>query len=364
MAAQRKPKAIKSAVDRWFMAQYQRKQRLKHQIKEITRDILNFNGTQYATLSEPVVLDGDFEVEVFAVVLSKGAGGSAKLLDGSGSSDRLDWHFTAANGAFDSRPYFSSHKVDGDETYQFTPDSNIHRFTVARDSSAGHQGSVVVGNIGTRFNYDTGMIDGSIFSIRIWKDGDRNTGELVTDLRFDEPDTIYQRNYASPIADENDPDWSGAILENTLPGDWEEISKKSGDDFWLGVELYTQDVWLNPFTQQDQWTYEPSTDTWLMVGDGSSSVLRLIPLPDQPDVARLIYEVERISGTGTVGLTASDPNYILDDSDFAGDGVAEGTVILPAADLNQLFKRGSGVVTIRVSRPSLRRYLEYAEGAL
>ena len=72
--------------------------------------------------------------------------------------------------------------------------------------------------------------DGNILEFKAWED----SGDLVAEYRLDEPDTIYQRNYASPITDVNDPEWSGAILQNTLLGDWEEVYQESEQTPWKG----------------------------------------------------------------------------------------------------------------------------------
>ncbi|MED5441292.1 MAG: hypothetical protein VYA77_08240 [Pseudomonadota bacterium] len=222
----------------------------------LTRAIMNMNGTQYATLSEPVVLDGDFEIEWIGV----------RYVTDTSSSENIDTLFagaelnnnTVAVDVFEERLRMFAYNSSGNlypalqatigETSSFS-DGKIQRIRVTYASGVislylndaviltdtwNIAGSVAVGVVGARTGAGSRRMSGNVFSFRVWKNGDRNTGELVTDLSFDESDTNYQRNYASPIADENDPDWSGAILQNALPGDWEEISKKSGDDFWLG----------------------------------------------------------------------------------------------------------------------------------
>lgn len=168
-------------------------------ISEITRAILNFNGTQYATLSEPVVLDGDFEVELLVAPVGEDF---MQLLSGEGDT-------------FNVRADNQLVLILGGSTVSTFPvavDRNkINRVILKRTSlvyeafvngsSASHTAVELNGfsieTILGHTSYGTpSPFQGCPFLIRIWKNGDRNTGELVTDLRFDEPDTIYQRNYA------------------------------------------------------------------------------------------------------------------------------------------------------------------------
>ena len=304
--------------------------RFYRRVSAITRAIMNFNGTQYAVLSEPVVLDGDFEIEFFVYPIN--VSGSDEILLGKSDDQRgfirisqghIHVNMTTSSGAtiFNALPALVNNE--------------IQRIVVSRSGSditvnyAGESETIYVADL-SNHSFDwiaaksgSSLFQGNFFSTRIWNNGDRNTGELVTDLRFDEPDTNYQRNYAVPLGSEmwtagnydsvNVPAWStivsqtllsvagrcyevsmdvsvdsgslhivnfsgypnisesgrysyvvhakntgqfviqsmgngfagsirnvsikersSAILENTLPGDWEEISKKSGDDFWTG----------------------------------------------------------------------------------------------------------------------------------
>ena len=337
-------------------------------LSKITRAILNFNGTQHATLSEPVVLDGDFEIEMLVYVRPWGSWDT--WLSGNG------FRFSAAFGA-DNETKRSIAFQEGENSVTIGNTTNaaiagqLNRVVLKR-SGADWSLSTNNGDTVTTTGYSSGSVSittigknvsgagsgdslvGSIFSSRIWKGGDRNTGELVTNLRFDEPNTTLQRNYAYPNSNflynsetdepfpvnstgaevvklpaggwevrlsdsyesgtitaridfvdlppgrykfyfegarsgdvafmirrrsngtnyaffpldttregwfnHDDPkglyiqiqiyypsedsfaridkliiqEWDGAILNNVLPGDWEEISKKSGDNFWTG----------------------------------------------------------------------------------------------------------------------------------
>ncbi len=332
--------------------------RFYRRVSAITRAIMNFNGTQYATLSEPVVLDGDFEIEVLAEAYQHTGVYFAEDADYANDNNRI-----GINGSGELVL-----KFDGNFANLGTVPSiaigNISRYTIKRIDGGleflVNGESIVSDTVNSTFYVQQFLKNwvGSVFSFRIWKDGDRNSGELVTNLRFDEPNTTLQRNYAYPNSnflynsktddpfpvrtgasagegvittlpngawelrradnytentitartdfvdlppgkykfnfegarngdvvfmirrrsngtdyaflplnttregwfDHDDPqglyiqiqinypsedsfaridkliiqEWDGAILNNVLPGDWEKISKKSGDDFWTG----------------------------------------------------------------------------------------------------------------------------------
>ena len=306
--------------------------RFYRRVSAITRAIMNFNGTQYATLSEPVVLDGDFEIEWTGSVTGVDAdqviantelyaklrvtkSGHVQFLVGDGSG----WLSVAllSSTRIDDGKLHTVSITRVDETYYLAVDGQIESTRTVAGCD------VQMATLFRRSSSNIEYMKGVPFSLKIWKDGDRNTGELVTDLRFDQSDTNYQRNYAVALGSEmwtsgnydsvNVPAWStivsqtllsvagrcyevsmdvsvdsgaihivnfsgyphisesgrysyvvhakntgqfviqsmgngfagsirnvsikersSAILENTLPGDWEEISKKSGDDFWTG----------------------------------------------------------------------------------------------------------------------------------
>lgn len=217
-------------------------------VSAITRAILNFNGTQYGESAETYsILPGDdFEVDV--IVASPGEGAAY---------DVAAWISMTENT--ESGKALHVGRRDGDKvTMSFWGDdlnvdltgqidwSQINRFTFSYDGTTRTQtiklNGVDVGsnarvsdvNISTAKilinKFRTVVGSGSYFSITA-----AINGESIVNYRFDEPDTSYQRNYASAITDPNDPDWSGAILQNVLPGDWETISQASGQTNLLGT---------------------------------------------------------------------------------------------------------------------------------
>ncbi|MBN58734.1 MAG: hypothetical protein CMI04_13710 [Oceanospirillaceae bacterium] len=309
----------------------------------LTRAIMNFNGTQYATLSERISLSGPYKIEFIGTWPQSSAGGYwLANNDEDSGNNRL-----VVNSG---RDIFGAGFTGQQVSFNYQ-DPKLHRFTLVRDTSNTVTFSVdgVVeatttsaldfefNSVGDQFGGPTGVgiYSGVLLSFLV-----EDSGELVTDLRFDEPDTSYQRNYSQPVGveiasgqpsvissswtslgggayevsavdyhsllwsggeagktylvscyqydiagggltpsgaglpddwafgtqdrirrwlvtlgsdgyigfktsnngaykikDISIKEWSGAILESTLPGDWEEISKKSGDDFWLGSNL-------------------------------------------------------------------------------------------------------------------------------
>tara|TARA_R100001443_G_scaffold50929_2_gene62999 strand:+ start:105 stop:776 length:672 start_codon:yes stop_codon:yes gene_type:complete len=210
---------------------------------------MNMNSTQFATLSEPEVLDSDFEIEWVGAKFDSSTGTLFGGVLEKQTAIVVDVNPGLRLFAYDSSGFVTPVlEASAFDTSKFT-DGKLHNVRVVYSGGVvslyvdgnilltdtwNLSSAVGLGVVGARDTTAFRTMSGNVLSFKVWKNGDRNTGELVTDLRFDEPDTIYQRNYASPIADENDPDWSGAILENVLPGDWETITRKAGDDFWVG----------------------------------------------------------------------------------------------------------------------------------
>jgi len=160
----------------------------------ITRSVFEFNGTQWGELSESVVLDGDFEIEVTALINTTSA--PVKLMDGDIEANRLDWHYNPSLESFDDRPYFTDHMIDGESGYAFIPDNKVHTFAVKRDNTAANQDQVRIGVIASRVTLNQAFLLGCIFSIKVWVNGDRNTGDIILDIPFNEQYTDYQCNRA------------------------------------------------------------------------------------------------------------------------------------------------------------------------
>ena len=217
-------------------------------ISKITRAIMNFNGTQYATLSDDIEFPDAFRVEALVYFGDCPEGASVRLW-GNESKNGLGFlSYSRESGNLVARDANSWIQVA-----TLSLDYSIHRITVSRPPGSStitvEVNGVPVGSYSSGGLYRIRYLmraygsdistwgssaAGTMFSFFAWSTETPDEGFVVAEYRLDQSDTIYQRNYASPIADENDPDWSGAILENTLPGDWEIITKKPSDDFWVG----------------------------------------------------------------------------------------------------------------------------------
>lgn len=464
-----------------------------------SRAILDFNGTQYAVLSEPVVLDGDFEIEIIA---APSGDAFMQLLSGEGDTFNIranddlilviDSSVVTEFSTYVERTKFNriGLKRSGLK-YTAIVNSQQDEFTAS---------TVKVFSIETILGHTTygtpSHFQGSPFSTRIWKNGDRFTGELVTDLRFDEPDTDYQRDVSKPVGAElvtngdfsdglspffgaslgsgshyvdsgvlflSGPDfnnrgevrqyisglnigqtykvrvncpvvgaslvllatsdtggvdlnlistsdgalvagvnelhfvadredywvvlreqagnseiesisireWSGAILENTLPGDWEEISKKSGDDFWLGQELLENgnfvewnsdsdaESWNENFTSPESYVERVGNACRIVSLDGTyAHILQGSSLFPAGSYRFSIDVLEVVEGTGQLFLDTGLVNYSL-------PGFYEDVVTIDQPE-SLILKRASANAAAdwTFTNTSFKRYLEYAEGAL
>ena len=466
-------------------------QRLEAALSKITRAILNFNGTQYATLSEPVVLDGDFEIECIGTLadfISSGFWGGYKfglLTDSEGVLrfvlPREDIAETPRYTPIGELTYLDLNKINsisvgrrGNEFFMCLNNQSEKTQTLTDIDNALSVHYMGVMDLGSGLNRH---LDGSIFSTRIWKDGDRFTGELVTNLRFDEPNTTLQRNYAYPNSnflynsetddpfplrtgagqgegvittlpngtwelrradtytsgmigaridyvnlppgrykfyfegaregnvafmirrrsngqdydffslddpkegwfDHDDPqglyiqvqiynpsetsfaridkfyiqEWDGIELQNALPGDWEKISQKSGDDFWLGVEL-------------------SQVSSSELLGDDSDPEFQDVA----PVVAGYVYEayaaVSPYSGIADTGWSTGgalggsntgipgEPPFRVGKPDIGS--IVGGIFYSQENNIVRLYGRSTSIAGF--SNISIKRYLEYAEGAL
>ncbi len=350
-------------------------------ISEITRAIMNFNGTQWAESAQThSVLPGDdFEAEV--VVYKPDAGTVARM---------KAWLSIAEDTALNKAFHFG--RIAGDEVRAsfFGDDldvnlsgivdwSKINRFrfvyTVATRTqtiflngvevgSGVRSADVVINNSKILINkFRDSITSAAYFNVRV-----AINGVDAINLKLDQSTTIYQRNYASPIADENDPDWSGAILQNALPGDWESIARKPSDDGWRGIEdLFPQTLWQNPPIVGSQWTYEPAMNSWYYDGDGTVNALQLISGGSQIFPVLIEGTVERLAGSGAFGFTASSVNnrdYEVTDAEFTASPVVSYKTVIFNDGGDYQFKRRAGVLSTRLYKASCYRYFGYAEGAL
>ena len=195
-----KHSAIRSAIRKPFIASDDGYR------EYLKRSVFEFNGTQWGELSEPVVLDGDFEIEMF--ITGDLFGDSTQSLF-SGVLTEDPWLYV--NGVSNGNNVALRYDSGSGFQYLSNPapfkDGKIHRITLTRIGatvSLGIDGDEVSRSINIPFVLNnlyasrsgTSLGYGNIFSIRNWKNGNRNTGELILNVPFDESGSDYQRNRA------------------------------------------------------------------------------------------------------------------------------------------------------------------------
>jgi len=224
-------------------------------LSKITRALLNFSGTQYATLSDDIEFPDAFRVEALVYFGDCPDGHSVRLWGNEAKSGLGFLSYSRESGNLTVRDANAWIQVAN-----IALDYSIHRVTVSRPAGSNtitvEINGVPVGSYSSDATYRIRYLmraygsdistwgnqaDSILFSFLAWGTETPDEGFVVAEYRLDQSDTIYQQNYASDIADSNDPAWSGAILQNVLPGDWEIITKKPSDDFWVdedGERIY------------------------------------------------------------------------------------------------------------------------------
>ena len=171
----------------------------------LKRSVFELNGTQWGELSESVVLDGDFEIEF---VVCPGVGNLQTLLGKTPSTA----HFIRITN-ITTAPTVSVRLGIGETQIQ-CPDivpNLVQKLAVIKTGtvvdvylSGVLQDSVdnplwtdsfkfdLIGSIGSL----TQTLTGILLSTRCWTNGDRNTGDLILNVPFDESGSDYQRNRA------------------------------------------------------------------------------------------------------------------------------------------------------------------------
>ncbi len=117
------------------------------------------------------------------------------------------------------------------------------------------------------------------------------------------------------------------------------------------TELITQDVWENPFTVGNQWTF--ADNKWSMVGLGDANALQPIIASGQPLISLLTGIVNSISGTGT-GVATQSSNTGINTLTSIGsyDFIIDKTLATA-----QQFKRYGGVMNVTLSKPSFKKFI-------
>ena len=121
---------------------------------------------------------------------------------------------------------------------------------------------------------------------------------------------------------------------------------------WLSnTELITQDVWENPYTAGNQWTF--ADNKWSLVGLGDANALQHIIGSEQSPFSLLTGIVNSISGTGT-GVATQSSNTAVNTLTSIG---SYGFIIDKTLATAQQFKRYGGVMNITLSKPSFKKFM-------
>jgi hypothetical protein len=178
----------------------------------LKRSVFELNGTQWGKLSEPILLSGDFEIEV--KYLKSGTstttffGGKLENINCVAmdfNSNRLRAFAYDANGDISS--VLQASQTDSDAA----ADGRVHIVRLVYVSgqasiivdgklvAEGYWGlatPVEVSQVLSRTLNGFRLFVGVVFDFKIWTNGDRDSGDLILDVPFDEAGTDYQRNRA------------------------------------------------------------------------------------------------------------------------------------------------------------------------
>jgi hypothetical protein len=193
--------------------------RLTERIRTVweRRPVFNLNGTQWGELSGPIILDGDFEIEVTVSGIPEGTSSVAKVMFSilQANSSGKNIHIGRRDGDVFTFAFYSSDiNVDLAGLIDW---NKVNTFNCKYDHSTGEKvvflnGSEVAREVQPklginwnlpvstyfmkRLNDNNGITQGTLFSTKVWTNGDSTTGDLILDVPFNESGSDYQRNRA------------------------------------------------------------------------------------------------------------------------------------------------------------------------
>jgi hypothetical protein len=220
--------------------------RFYRRISAISRSVFEFNGTQWGELSELIVLNSSSEIE-WKSRWPQGDSGGYFFANNNGSNGQSDRFVISSDKKIFGAGFNGTQVVE-----TAFSDQSIHTFRLVSVSggdvafyvdntivaSAPALFPVNINSIGDQYGSATSVTNyaGIFYDLKVWANGDRNTGDLILDIPINERDTDYQRDLTSIITDVNDPGWRGVILQNALPEDWIQIEKEQAWDYWREVD--------------------------------------------------------------------------------------------------------------------------------
>lgn len=196
----------------------------------------------------------------------------------------------------------------------------------------------------------TTYLSGSFFSTKIWSGGNRNTGALVRDYRFNDNDGI--------LVDYSGNNANGASV-NVTAADRELMTLDAGRNAWVGGEL-----WLNSSVQYlpERVSFDAQANSYTKLTDSWGSFGFLSGAPIQSNSKYLVrFEVE-----GYINSPSGFSIYTRNSTDtdnsplysVTGDGEHE---VIVKSGLRGLWFDGSGQLGLKVSSISFKRIIEVAQ---
>ena len=323
----------------------------------VKRYILNLNGTQYVKLDSKITIAGECEIEWFC---------TWPELEGS-------WFFadTTNDDVNASRFLTHSGNISGLGFPSSTPLSTapepglISRLNYKRSSSGDvsfsvngevlatttYSGPIVLNSFFTKWSGPTGITNysGNVFSIEI-----KQAGVTTNYWPLDDNSGVLR----DTTGDNN-----GTII-NYVTGDWEEISKKSGDDFWLGADVATL---LSADNVESGWSIL-SDSAALIETSNTNADPRFI---DFNNVLIAGYEYyckftsSDFSGSLTTGFSINSfETNPLSERALTDNGEVSSVLVATSPDLLFFAFVDGGTGSAMLSDLSVRRYIKYAEGTL
>lgn len=312
------------------------------------------------TNSIPVSVSEGFEIEVFFEYISNEGSGS-RLLGFSGTSTSLIKAFSndagtdpyklnfALGGQFLSIPNFfnSTHvnklnklvvKVVEDDILFYLNDE-FKNIEFSKSTLVGEFDQVATGG-GQDFS------NGPIYDIKIWTGGDRDTGNLILDMPLDQRYTT-----TNDTVIDHSPMGNNGTFINISDNSSELFTLENGD--WLGEELVTQENWESPYTASSGWTYNEVDNTWSLSGDGTAQGLFPIASFAQPLPVRVVANVLQVDGDGLLFSSSASTGAVTE------VGVTT-KIVTPDIGTFAQFKRASGIVNAKISKPSVKAYRQVA----
>lgn len=266
---------------------------------------LDSAGAQYDAFTSDVVLTGDFEIEVTAVTTNLSS--QAVLGDKDTDTDLFYTDSNALRFRLDGSAFFNL----GSATIS---DGKLHTIGAARAASTitGYADGVPLSAPATSTNTFTinaagqrfgGLFfDGIIANIKIWKDGDRNTGTLIVDAKKDSD--------GSSNVIVNDADPSNPLNRiNQTSTDAELFTQVS--DGWIGEELWSIGKLV-----------ASSEGAFAVIDGGSDSIMTAGNLYSwSVDAANLT------TGSAVLQLGSADSGAITDDGEVSGSVAADASLV-------------------------------------